>query len=76
MEVDENKELFDLSDHCFCVANFNTGGTVRLKEKEYSEISFYKTSDEMRSEYIEKLESGNQHTSLENTIFQQSNFKL
>ena len=58
MTIDENKEMFDLSDHNLLVATFNvnTHGDKHFSKKR-KQISYLKINDETKEQFLMEIKN-------------------
>ena len=57
MNIDENKEIFDLSDHCLIKLEFKTDKEKQKLNKIYDKIEFYSIKEERKEAYVQMVES-------------------
>lgn len=55
MDIDERKELFDLSDHCMIRIDFRIS-TKASDEKMQKKIEYYRVKDDMKEGFLQKIE--------------------
>ena len=52
MNIDENKNIFDLSDHCLIKLEFKTNKEKQKLNKTYDKIEFYSVKEERKEAYV------------------------
>ena len=55
MDIDENKELFDLSDHCMIRIDFRFG-LKGSNEGVHKNVEYYRVKDDMKERFLLKME--------------------
>ena len=55
MDIDERKELFDLSDHCMIRVDFRIG-VKGSDERVQKRIEYYRVKDDMKEMFLQKIE--------------------
>ena len=79
LKIDDNKEIFDLSDHNLLTATFykNNGHQKKFAKKKCKEITYMKITDDSKKNFIGNIHQNmNKRFSTTGDFQQQKNMRL